>query len=263
MRTGREKWGPAFRLVEEGKAKPKVVEAVRLASEGLVLREIGERMGRSTSLVGQLLNDPTYEKTKARKGRYRTPCSKCGHLTSPGGPQKTSGLCIDCRKHRHDERNALLVEMWEAEEPTWYIAEQLGVTEVAVRAYVDALRRVKGRNVPMRRLGGDAEARARRHEQMIGWRREGLTNAEIGERLGTNAAAVSAGFVLLRSRGRDIPPHPDPFAEGGSQAAVTTAEFVEMVRKGLSVAEIAKRTGTGVGSVYARRRRLRAKGVIA
>jgi hypothetical protein len=71
--------------------------AAALRAEGLLQREIAERMGLSRSYTSALLADPTGDADKARKDRYRGVCEACGGPTTGAeGPAKTPRFCCHC-----------------------------------------------------------------------------------------------------------------------------------------------------------------------
>lgn len=187
--------------------KQKVERATRLRAEGLTLREIGEEMGYAISTVNAWLNDPDRSKEIRRKQSYGGVCEVCGDPTD--GSNGSANAPKLCRRHyesRLAERNESLVEMWEAGEPTWYIAERLEMKEGTVRGWIESQRVRRGKHISMRRIGGNAEERRRRHDELIRLRREGLSNAEIAEATGMkNAASVAAAFQWLARKGRDVP----------------------------------------------------------
>ena len=84
----------------------KVAEAQRLRGEGLLLREIAERMGVSLSTAGDWLSDPDRTKAKARRVKYAQPCVDCGNPTDGSGGYKVRReRCGECnRRHRHENR---------------------------------------------------------------------------------------------------------------------------------------------------------------
>jgi hypothetical protein len=75
----------------------RAAEARRLRDQGLLLREIGERMGVSTQAVHEWLSDPDGSLRRARKASYRGVCVDCGGPTDgSNGPGKASVRCMDC-----------------------------------------------------------------------------------------------------------------------------------------------------------------------
>lgn len=75
----------------------KVAEAQRLRNEGLMLKEIAQRMGCATSTVFQYIDDPDLEKLRARKKSYRGACVDCGTATDgTAGPTKAPARCNRC-----------------------------------------------------------------------------------------------------------------------------------------------------------------------
>jgi hypothetical protein len=85
--------------VRESRRAERYAEVKALRDQGLLLREIGERMGVARQTVSDVLNDPTGERSRARKDRYRTPCVDCGEMTNPNG-RRTSERCGPCA-HLH------------------------------------------------------------------------------------------------------------------------------------------------------------------
>jgi len=81
-----------------------VAEASRLRHEGLLLREIGARLGVSTKTVHAWLSDPDGSKARERKQRYRAICVACGRPCYRQGPY-AAWRCEPCeRTHRHEHR---------------------------------------------------------------------------------------------------------------------------------------------------------------
>jgi len=216
----------------------KVARAQQLRSEGLKLREIGEEMGYSISAVNAWLCDPDRSAEVARKDSYRGTCEECGARTdgSNGAPNAPS-QCADCHRTRNAERNKRLVEMWNAGEPTSHIAKKLEMDERAVLSWVNFRRERHGTDLQLRRLGGDADDRDARHRQIIEWRSEGLTNADIAERLGTTKESVSTMFAYCRRLGLDVPPA--PFLRRGNPRKATAEQLEQLWAEGLTTAQIA------------------------
>jgi hypothetical protein len=81
-----------------------VAEASRLRHEGLLLREIGARLGVSAKTVHAWLSDPDGSKARERKQRYRAICVACGGPCYRQGPYE-AWRCETCeRTHRHEHR---------------------------------------------------------------------------------------------------------------------------------------------------------------
>jgi predicted transcriptional regulator len=51
--------------------------------EGLSIAEIARRLGRAEATIKAYLYDPTGDKARAVKARYRGVCRGCGALTAP------------------------------------------------------------------------------------------------------------------------------------------------------------------------------------
>jgi hypothetical protein len=66
-------------------------------SEGLSIRQIGDRLGRSPATVKAYLYDPTGEKARAVKARYVGVCRGCGAYTQPrNGKGDAYAYCKAC-----------------------------------------------------------------------------------------------------------------------------------------------------------------------
>lgn len=75
----------------------RVAEAQRLRAEGLLLREIAERMGAKLGTVHTWITDPDLSRMRARKDRYRGVCDTCGSPThGSAGPGRAPTRCLDC-----------------------------------------------------------------------------------------------------------------------------------------------------------------------
>jgi Homing endonuclease associated repeat len=86
--------------------RKRVAEARRLRAQGLLQREIQEKMRLSRSAVSDLLTDPWREKAQARRARYGGTCQRCGAPTDgsagPSTPPPT--LCGKCALDEQHER---------------------------------------------------------------------------------------------------------------------------------------------------------------
>ena len=85
-----------------------LAERVRVLrdEEGLLYREIVDRLGISYSYAQSLYTDPDGAKARTRKNSYRQPCPRCGGpMTGSDGRSGAPGLCADCsRRAQHDDR---------------------------------------------------------------------------------------------------------------------------------------------------------------
>lgn len=64
--------------------------------EQLMYPEIAERLGISRSYASSLYNDPTGEKERIRKNKYRKPCPDCGNLMDGSDGSKGPTYCHKC-----------------------------------------------------------------------------------------------------------------------------------------------------------------------
>lgn len=141
---------------------------------------------------------------KCRKAQYSGTCERCGKPTNGyAGPGLASSRCIDCFmvEHTQTERNAKLVELWEAGLPSSEIGRRLGMSSSAVCSWVDMERR-KGRDLSRRFLPrGEKVTRF----EYIGRRlRSGGSPAEIAVELGTSRASVRNMIYRARREGFDM-----------------------------------------------------------
>lgn len=229
----------------------KIAKARELRGQGLTAREIAERIGAYESTV---------------RNWYLGGTCACGAPIDGSSRVKAPRRCAECERTRFAERNRRLVEMWEAGEPTWYIAEKLGMTETAVTSWVEVERKQHGASLSLRKLGGNAAERKDRHRQMIEWWREGKSNAEIAELAGmTNANCVNQTFVMMRRKGWDVPAATYHHHRGGRSPELATDEkLIALLKDGLTYQEIADECGYATHSgPYGRIKKLREKGLVA
>lgn len=74
----------------------RAAEAARLRAEGLLIREVAERMGVSLSYAHSLLKDPDGSADRARKDSYADPCVECGAKTSGSNGHIEKPRCVKC-----------------------------------------------------------------------------------------------------------------------------------------------------------------------
>lgn len=141
----------AVRMTDEGTARPKVAQAVRLLRDGLTGLDIAQQMGLSRSQAYQLLNDPTDEKNRARKAKQNGTCERCGGETSYGNGTGPARLCNDCFRGQNADRNAEIERRWEAGETGEEIAAALGLSYGAVRGWINDARQRRGRDISLHR----------------------------------------------------------------------------------------------------------------
>lgn len=84
----------------------RAARALELRQAGLLQRQIAGEMQISVNYVSDLLVDPTGDKARARKDRYRLPCPQCGRpMDGSGGHANSPKLCTNCMHARqYDER---------------------------------------------------------------------------------------------------------------------------------------------------------------
>jgi hypothetical protein len=81
------------------------VARLRAAPFNLTQREIGERLGISTSYAGDLARDPDGSQVRARKDSYRRSCPNCGTLMDGSNGRNGPKLCKVCAAaEQHEAR---------------------------------------------------------------------------------------------------------------------------------------------------------------
>ncbi len=129
----------------------KVAEAQRLRAEGLLLREIAERMGCGFRTVSVWLNDPDGSKSRRTARDWRAlragVCVDCGGHTSPNAEER----CRACWKvHRAADEwrgyRRMVEGMWAEGMTGRQIDAALGLKGLNISAL-----RARGYNLPHRR----------------------------------------------------------------------------------------------------------------
>lgn len=187
-------------MVDEGTARPRVAEAVRLLRDGLAPLEIAGRLGLSRSMTYQLLTDPTDEKNRARKVKHGGTCESCGARTSYGNGDGPARLCNRCYRAQYAERNAEIERRWRAGKTAVEIAADLDVSPAAVQSWVDTQRRKHGRDLPLHR---------RRNRELWPeierlWN-EGWTIARIAAEVGIEEGNCGFRIQAMRRAGWNVP----------------------------------------------------------
>lgn len=161
----------------------RVAAAARLRADGLLLREIAERMGGvSVKTVSDWLNDPDGAKLAARKESYRGSCELCGAPTSGhnGRGPRAPRYCAHCgpmvtgdiNRERARPRREAVERAWAEGKTCREMMEMFGWAD---RSSIAVLRR-RGYDLPHRRSpeqverirAGYAKARAARADRQRG-----------------------------------------------------------------------------------------------
>lgn len=83
----------------------KVARAQELRAEGLLLREIAERMGAKLKTVHAWLTDPDLSRQRARRETYRGRCACGAPTTGCNGRAQAPKECLAClHRRQHEER---------------------------------------------------------------------------------------------------------------------------------------------------------------
>jgi hypothetical protein len=103
---------PAKELYRVGERRRAVALALHYReSEGCIVQEIAERLGRRPSTVRSYLADPDAGKARRVKERYRGRCRRCGAPTSAGGgPGSAKALCARCKARELRKWSRPLIE---------------------------------------------------------------------------------------------------------------------------------------------------------
>ncbi len=160
--------------------------------EGLSIRQIADRLGRSPATVKAYFYDPTGEKAKAVKARYVGVCRGRGAYTQPrNGKGDAYAYCKACHPGAMERR-------WTAE-----------VVLAAMREWRDHYERLPSSYdwsmTHARRRGGQAIARLRSGD----WPAASVVSSMFGTWAAARAAATQpaaeVGMETARSRGVSVP----------------------------------------------------------
>lgn len=187
----------------------KIHKVRALRADDWTAKQIGLRVGATESTV--------------RNWYLGGDCSDCGAPLDGSSLVKRSRRCDPCQRSLKTARNEEIARRHTEGEPHWLIAQEMATTASVVATQIDRMRRIKGREIPLHRLGGNLAERDRRRLQMISWRREGLSNGEIAERLGTSAQSVSFMLTTARRLGFEV-----PVARWGRRQKLTPADVAEI-----------------------------------
>lgn len=187
----------------------KVEQAQVLREQGLLLREIAERMGVAERTVSEWLSDPDGAKLKARRDSYRGTCVDCGARTNGSSGRDAPERCNHCFSTlRHEERYWTPDRVVEAirayverhgrvpgAAPETPVAQRNGVPHSVVVA-----REFGSWNAAIEAAGFEAVPRGRREPpssyavrvaEVVRLYGEGLSLAETGRRVGMSAQGVT------------------------------------------------------------------------
>ncbi|MCW3018618.1 MAG: hypothetical protein JWN10_926 [Solirubrobacterales bacterium] len=175
----------------------------KLRDEGLLLREIAERLGMAKSTVRELLVDPDGSQLRARKDSYRGTCRSCGGKTDGSGGFKAPVECIACITWT-EERVVEAMQRWADEHgglpprtDDWKTAQAR-----YPQAGVHVIKRI-GWNELLLKAGFKLRRDCRPETQVEVERllREGWTARDVAQHFGWTEANV---HVRLRTRGLTV-----------------------------------------------------------
>lgn len=148
----------------------KVIQARRLRDEGLLLREIGERMGVTGGCVAKWLNpEKAKEWARAQNARRhevkkawareknRTPegrgtCADCGGPLGIGQARRGGVRCQECISYEAARKFVRLERLWNEGKTFPEICAALGCTQGALADMIDR-GRAQGYDLPYRHIG--------------------------------------------------------------------------------------------------------------
>ena len=179
-------------------------QAKRLRAAGLTYREISEHLMRPLSTVQAAVAGENARRRAAKqawaRAHYRGICERCG---DPTGKRHRHRLCWSCDLERRAEpvhaRAERIVAWWAEGLSLIQIAARLGWSVGHLGGEIHRLR-AKGYNLPYHSKRVSPQA-----ERIVAWWAEGLTQAEIGERLGWSTKHVGTKVYRLRAKGYDLP----------------------------------------------------------
>jgi uncharacterized protein YerC len=227
------RYAEAVRLVDEGNARPQVVEAVDCIRKGLTWQQAIRKLGISRSAYYQRLNDSTDAKNKARKARNGGECVECGAPTDgSNGRAKAPVRCCACEQTKNLEENEQVIELWEQGWTASEIGPEFGLTVTQVTSRIDAIRRVQGFPITMHRL------RNREAWPVVEkcWN-AGIPATEIAMEVGSTQASIWKMVKTMREAGHDL------IVRHQQRDEEYRAEFVKLWNEGRTCAEIADHFG--------------------
>jgi DNA-binding CsgD family transcriptional regulator len=131
-------------------------EAKRLRAEGLVWREIAERLGRPRSTVHAAVTNINARRRAYKRAwdreNYRGTCERCGGVTAHRNRGRLCRACADVRRAEPVHARAEQIVAWWAEGlKLREIGERLGWSKNRANVEVVHLR-AKGYDLPYRRV---------------------------------------------------------------------------------------------------------------
>lgn len=191
-----------------------------LRAEGLLLREIAERMGLAVSTVHDLLADPTGEAARERKRRYERPCIGCGKTINPNGPRALTQRCQPCQgKHEREMTRRWIIDSMRE----W---DQMYGDPPSAADW----------NPPLCRTFNMQWKIDRYNEAERPWPAPSTVHVAFGS---WNAAMAAAGFQPRKS---------GQYERGPDEASVR--EAIDLYRSGLSIAAVGSRMGYSDGAIW-------------
>lgn len=165
----------------------KVLRARELRAQGLTAPAIGELLDVNESTV---------------RNWYCGSTCRCGKPLDGSRGASSSTECWDCRAEPARERDRKLIAMWNEGVSAAAIGEEFDLDPLVVNTIAQN-RRFEGWDVARRHLPNSKAPE--RYAQIAAWVRDGLTNREIAERLGTSKESVGQMTTHARRAGYEMP----------------------------------------------------------
>jgi DNA-binding CsgD family transcriptional regulator/ribosomal protein S14 len=167
-----------------------------------LLREIAAELDVSTTTVARWLDPAKAQRMRERardaKLARRVPCERCNR---PLGYERAGGLCRRCTSDDAHARIERVAALYDAGVEAPEIARQVGLAEGYVALLLTRLGHA-GR-ITLRYVPRDRGSARERERQIASLRDEGLSRAEIADRVGLTPGSL--GVAIARMRARDAP----------------------------------------------------------
>ena len=177
--------------------------AAALREQGRTYDQVAATLGVHKKTVRRWLIPDEAERdrlaSRNRKRKRREPCIDCGKPKSYDRPDNER--CAECQhEHEYGEENRRILELWNAGQTGEQIGAELNIPPEAVRERVNRWRQRNGTPISLHRRRNRADW----IEIQTLWNEDGLTQAQIADRLGQKEANIAMKIRTMRLAGWDV-----------------------------------------------------------
>jgi transposase len=177
----------------------RVAHAQQLRSDGLLWREIAERLGVSPRTIARWTSPERAERDRQRsreaKHTRRRPCERCSR---PISYDRAGGLCSRCGHDDAQARVQQVAALYETGREPLAIARQTGLSASYIRTLLSELAR--NTRVEPRWTLRDRPTVSERDRQFLALKAQGRSRRQIAEQLGLTYGSLSTVAARLRER---------------------------------------------------------------